>query len=177
MGDILWLIPIEHRPRRFCEQIDLVSASFLIVSQNAEVASLSVVWPIKRLERSFWKYFHFPRRNICKNARNITGDSQMAKKTQTETVSIRFSSDQIKYLKRLSHTLSLERDENIQYSDLIREAVELQFPVPPMDNEDKDNGSLNLQSELSHRVRDKVPSQSASRRSRSVPKNKDSGTL
>lgn len=101
----------------------------------------------------------------------------MKAKTQTETVSIRFSSDQIKYLKRLSHLLSLERDEDIQYPDLIREAVELQFPLPPIDNEDKNDRSLDLQSELPHRVRDEVSPQGSGRGSRGVRKAKDTGTL
>jgi hypothetical protein len=98
-------------------------------------------------------------------------------KAATETVSIRFSSDQIKYLKRLSHSLSLERDEDIQYPDLIREAVDLQFPLPPIDNENQDNGSFDLQPELPSGIRDEVSPQDTGRRNRGVRKDKDSGTM
>ena len=46
----------------------------------------------------------------------------------TTTISIRIEKDYLAYLKKLSHTLSLERDEDLNYSDLIREALEKNFP-------------------------------------------------
>ena len=49
--------------------------------------------------------------------------------TSTTTISIRIEKDYLAYLKKLSHTLSLERDEDLNYSDLIREALADKFPI------------------------------------------------
>jgi hypothetical protein len=46
---------------------------------------------------------------------------------KTVTISIRIEEDRLAYLKKLSHKLSLERNEDLSYSDLIREAIEKQF--------------------------------------------------
>jgi predicted DNA-binding ribbon-helix-helix protein len=51
----------------------------------------------------------------------------------TSVVSVRLETDFIKHLKRMAHFLSLERDQDLSYSDLIREAVFNSFPLPNKD--------------------------------------------
>lgn len=47
------------------------------------------------------------------------------------------SDEQLGYLKKMSHYLSIERETDLNYQDLIREAIDSQFPMPK--NEDKNN--------------------------------------
>jgi len=46
------------------------------------------------------------------------------------TVSIKLDDKQSEYLKRMSHYLSIERNEDLTFSDLIREAINNTFPMP-----------------------------------------------
>ena len=48
----------------------------------------------------------------------------------TAVISVRLETDFIKHLKRMAHFLSLERDQDLNYSDLIREAIFNSFPLP-----------------------------------------------
>ena len=45
-------------------------------------------------------------------------------------VSFRCDPDLIKHIKRMSHRLSIERDEDLSSSDLIREALYKIYPLP-----------------------------------------------
>lgn len=51
------------------------------------------------------------------------------------TVSIKLADDRLKYLRKMSHFLSLERDSDLTLSDLVREALDNTYPMP----EDDDN--------------------------------------
>ena len=46
----------------------------------------------------------------------------------TVTISFRIEAKQLEYLKKMSHKLSLERKEDLNYCDLIREALEKTYP-------------------------------------------------
>lgn len=52
------------------------------------------------------------------------------------TVSLKLDNKQVEYLKKMSHKLSLERNENLTFSDLVREAINNTFPMP----KEKKNG-------------------------------------
>lgn len=54
---------------------------------------------------------------------------------KTITVSLRINEDRLDYLKMLSHKLSLERNEDLNYNDLIREAMDKCFPMPKEEKE------------------------------------------
>jgi len=45
-------------------------------------------------------------------------------------VSIKLTDEQTKHLRKMSHYLSLERDENLTLSDLVREALDQVYPIP-----------------------------------------------
>ena len=47
----------------------------------------------------------------------------------TKTTCIRIDEKYVKHLKRLSHILSLKRKEDLNYNDLIREAIEEKYPL------------------------------------------------
>ena len=49
-------------------------------------------------------------------------------------VSIKLDDKEAKYLKKMTHYLSIERDEDITFSDLIREAIRNTFPMPKETN-------------------------------------------
>lgn len=55
------------------------------------------------------------------------------------TVSIKLEDNQVDYLKRMTHYLSLDRNEDLTFSDLIREAINNTFPMPK--NEEQKNES------------------------------------
>ena len=64
--------------------------------------------------------------------------------TKTRTVSLRMDEGMIAYLKKMSHYVSIERNKDLTYNDLIVEAVQANFPMPlesQSDNEKQDNGS------------------------------------
>jgi predicted transcriptional regulator len=44
------------------------------------------------------------------------------------TLSIKVSDEQAKHLQKMSHYLSLKRDQHLTISDLVREALELAYP-------------------------------------------------
>ena len=55
-------------------------------------------------------------------------------------VSIKLTDEQTKHLRKMSHYLSLERDEDLTLSDLVREALDQVYPRPegvePRENEE-----------------------------------------
>jgi hypothetical protein len=55
------------------------------------------------------------------------------------TISIKLDDRQVKHLKKMTHYLSLDRDEDLTFSDLIREAINNTFPMPI--NEEQENES------------------------------------
>jgi predicted DNA binding CopG/RHH family protein len=59
----------------------------------------------------------------------------MITNSKNTTVSIRMPNDQLSYLKKMSHYMSIERDSDLNYQDLIREAIEAQFPMPVVQDE------------------------------------------
>lgn len=70
------------------------------------------------------------------------------KDPETTPVALRLPTEQLKYLRRMSHFISIERDEDLSYVDLIREAIEQVYPLPltGMGNENQNDGSQCLQS-------------------------------
>ncbi|MFA5599329.1 MAG: hypothetical protein WDA06_01910 [Phenylobacterium sp.] len=54
-------------------------------------------------------------------------------------ISIKLDDRQVKHLKKMTHYLSLDRDEDLTFSDLIREAINNTFPMPL--NEEQENES------------------------------------
>jgi len=52
------------------------------------------------------------------------------------TISVKLDDREAKHLKKMSHYLSIERDEDLTFSDLIREAIRSTFPIPK-DNSEK----------------------------------------
>ena len=55
-------------------------------------------------------------------------------KPKKTNVCIRWSASYLAYLKTLAHSLSLKRGEELTYLDLIREALEKQYPHEPLDS-------------------------------------------
>lgn len=45
-------------------------------------------------------------------------------------VSIKMPDDQLKHLRKMTHYLSLEREEDLALSDLVREALANTYPIP-----------------------------------------------
>ena len=65
----------------------------------------------------------------------------------TTMVSFKMDDKYVKYLKKMSHYFSIERDVDLSFSDLIREAVEATYPMPVENQGEKqDNGSQCMQS-------------------------------
>ena len=64
-------------------------------------------------------------------------------KDKTQSVAIRINSNHLEYLKKMSHYVSIERNQNLNYVDLIREAIEQVYPMPEEEtpDENKENGS------------------------------------
>jgi predicted DNA binding CopG/RHH family protein len=62
---------------------------------------------------------------------------------KTQSVSIRINSKHLEYLKKMSHYVSIERNLDLNYVDLIREAIEQVYPMPTEEtpDEDKENSS------------------------------------
>ena len=48
----------------------------------------------------------------------------------TVPISIRLPESQLKYLKKMSHYVSIEQDVDLSYVDLIRNAIEQIYPMP-----------------------------------------------
>ena len=45
-------------------------------------------------------------------------------------ISIKLDDNIVKYLKKMTHYVSIERDADITLSDLVRESIENTFPMP-----------------------------------------------
>lgn len=45
-------------------------------------------------------------------------------------INIKLNDEQAKHLRKMSHYLSLERDEDLTLSDLVREALDQVYPIP-----------------------------------------------
>jgi len=50
-------------------------------------------------------------------------------------ISVRLEPQYVKHIKRMAHFLSLERDQDLTHSDLIREAILNTYPLPENLNE------------------------------------------
>jgi hypothetical protein len=55
------------------------------------------------------------------------------------TISIKITEDRLKYLKKMSHYLSIERDTDLTLSELVREALDQSFPMPKQNDENKND--------------------------------------
>lgn len=58
------------------------------------------------------------------------------KQTNSTPISIRIENDRLEHLRMMSHKLSLERNQDLSYIDLIRMAIEQVFPMPSIDNKE-----------------------------------------
>ena len=50
-------------------------------------------------------------------------------KTKTQTVAIRIKPEHLNYLRKLSHFISIKRNEDVNYVDLVHEAIEQVYPI------------------------------------------------
>lgn len=55
------------------------------------------------------------------------------------TISIKIPEDRLKYLKKMSHYLSIERDTDLTFSDLVRQALDQSFPMPKQNDENEND--------------------------------------
>lgn len=56
---------------------------------------------------------------------------------ETTVISVRMEPKYAKHVKRMAHFLSLERDQDLTHSDLIREAILNTYPLPEETDEHK----------------------------------------
>ncbi len=61
--------------------------------------------------------------------------------TDTMPINVRLSKPMIEHLKRVARYEAFERDEDITYADLIREAVERTFPMAEGENGNQEDES------------------------------------
>ena len=54
-------------------------------------------------------------------------------------ISIKLDDNTVKYLKKMTHYVSIERDSDITLSDLVRESIENTFPMPKDNSEKQEN--------------------------------------
>jgi len=54
-------------------------------------------------------------------------------------ISIKLDDKTAKYLKKMTHYLSIERDTDVTLSDLVRESLENTYPMPKEDSEKQEN--------------------------------------
>ena len=54
-------------------------------------------------------------------------------KKDMQPVSVRLDKKVVKHLKQVARYESLERDEDVTFADLIREAIERTYPMPESD--------------------------------------------
>jgi len=54
---------------------------------------------------------------------------------ESTVISVRLEDKYVKNIKRMAHFLSLERDQDLTHSDLIREAILNTYPLPEESNE------------------------------------------
>ena len=62
----------------------------------------------------------------------------MPTKTETQPLSLRLEPEIIKHLRRIARYESFERDEDVTYSDLIRDAILQTYPMPKEEDADTD---------------------------------------
>ena len=62
----------------------------------------------------------------------------MPTKNDTQPLSLRLESDIIEHLRRVARYESFERDADVTYSDLIREAILQTYPMPKDADADTD---------------------------------------
>ena len=64
----------------------------------------------------------------------------MSKKVKSnDNICIKLPLEQIKHLKKMSHYLSIEREEDLNLSDLVREALDSAYPIPTGENEKQED--------------------------------------
>jgi len=51
-------------------------------------------------------------------------------------ISIKLDDNVVKYLKKMTHYVSIDRDTDITLSDLVRESIENTFPMPQENSEE-----------------------------------------
>ena len=54
-------------------------------------------------------------------------------------ISIKIDDTTVKYLKKMSHYLSIERDIDVTLSDIVRESIENTYPLPKEISEKQEN--------------------------------------
>jgi len=54
-------------------------------------------------------------------------------------ISIKLDDKTAKYLKKMTHYLSIERDTDVTLSDLVRESLENTYPMPKEDSGKQEN--------------------------------------
>lgn len=59
------------------------------------------------------------------------------KKMDLKKVCLYIENRQITHLKKLSHYISLEKSEDIRFSDLVREAIDIAFPMSKLEKYEK----------------------------------------
>jgi len=75
------------------------------------------------------------------------GDSTMNK---TQTVSIRINSEHLKHLRKMSHYISIERGKDVNYVDLIHEAIEQVYPISEEGTLDKTSKKASIDEQKLH---------------------------
>ena len=54
-------------------------------------------------------------------------------------ISIKLDDKTVKYLKKMTHYVSIDRDTDITLSDLVRESIENTFPIPKNNSEKQED--------------------------------------
>jgi len=54
-------------------------------------------------------------------------------------ISIKLDDNIVKYLKKMTHYVSIERNTDITLSDLVRESIENTFPIPKNNSEKQED--------------------------------------
>jgi len=54
-------------------------------------------------------------------------------------ISIKLDDNVVKYLKKMTHYVSIERDTDVSLSDLVRESIDNSFPMPKDDSEKQED--------------------------------------
>ena len=67
-------------------------------------------------------------------------------------INIKLNDEQAKHLRKMSHYLSLERDEDLTLSDLVREALDQVYPRP-----EGDEPRENAEAKLNYALKQKEP--------------------
>lgn len=83
------------------------------------------------------KYSHFlegVRKQTMYNG-GVNSYSREMNTMESTVISVRLEPQYVKHIKRMAHFLSLERDQDLTHSDLIREAILNTYPLPENPNE------------------------------------------